>query len=277
MIEQFHRPKTVREALALKARYRNRSAFLAGGTYLNSNESADPPAHCISLAALPLDRIKLDPARFTIGALCTLQQIVDDHKLPQALKDAALQVVSRNVRNMATIGGHVALNPPYSDLLPMLFALDAKVGVAARGATKLLPIADYIAKPTPGLITGIVVPKPAPRRVFACRNFRVSANAHSLVAAAVSLSISAKGVMDPIIAVGGVSPHVVRLPAVEKALDGRLLPPSDEVQALVSRSVRVPRNGRSAPAGSADLIKHEAGAVIALALEVACRKMGGGR
>ena len=32
MIEQFHRPKTVREALALKTRYRNRAAFLAGGT-----------------------------------------------------------------------------------------------------------------------------------------------------------------------------------------------------------------------------------------------------
>lgn len=277
MIEQFHRPKTVREALALKTRYRNRAAFLAGGTYLNSNESADPPAHCISLAALPLDRIKIEPGRFTIGALCTLQQIVDDRKLPQALKDAALQVVSRNVRNMATIGGHVALNPSYSDLLPMLVALDAKVGVAARGATKLLPIADFIVKPTPGLITGVVVPRPAPRRVFAYRNFRVSANAHSMVTAAVSLSISPKGVMDPIIAVGGVSPHVVRLSAVEQALDGRPLPPGDDVQALVSRSVRTPRAGRSAPTRNADLIKHEAGAVVALALEEASRKMGGGR
>ncbi len=277
MIEQFHRPKTVREALALKARYRNRAAFLAGGTYVNSNESADPPAHCISLAALPLGRIKVEPARYTIGALCTLQQIADDHKLPEALKDAARQVVSRNVRNMATIGGHVALNPSYSDLLPLLVALDAKVGVAARGATKLVPIADFVARPTPGLITGIVVPKPAPRRVFACRNFRVSANARSLVTAAVSMSISAKGVIDPIIAVGGVSPHVIRLSAVEKALDGCPLPTCAEIQALVSRSIHVPRAGRAASGGSADLIRHEAGAVVALALETAGRGKRGGR
>jgi putative selenate reductase FAD-binding subunit len=277
MIEQFHRPKTVREALALKTRYRNGAAFLAGGTYVNANESADPPAHCISLAALPLDRIKVEPTRFTIGALCTLQQIVDDRKLPQALKDAARQVVSRNVRNMATIGGHVALNPSYSDLLPMLVALDAKVGVAARGATKLVAVADFVAKPTPGLITGIVVPKPAPRRVFACRSFRTSANAHSLVAAAVSMSISAKGVVDPIIAVGGVSKHIVRLSAVEKALDGRPLPTSEEVQTLVSRSLRVTGAGKTASAGNAALIKHEAGAVVALALEAAGRGKRGGR
>jgi putative selenate reductase FAD-binding subunit len=275
MIEQFHRPRTVREALALKTRYRNRAAFLAGGTYLNSNESADPPSHCISLAALPLDRVKVEPARFTIGALCTLQQLIDDRKLPAALKEAARQVVSRNVRNMATIGGHIALNPSYSDLLPMLVVLDAKVGVAGRGATKLVPIADFIAKPTVGLITGIVVPKPAPRRAFACRNFRTSANAHSMVAAAVSLSLGAKAVMQPIIALAGASKHVVRLSAVEKALDGRPLPTSEDVQALVSRSLRVTGVGGTAP--SAALLKHEAGAVVALALEAAGRDKRGGR
>lgn len=277
MIEQFHRPKTVREALALKTRYRNRAAFLAGGTYLNSNESTDPPAHCISLAGLPLDRVKVELRRFTIGALCTLQQIVDDRKLPEALKEAARQIVSRNVRNMATIGGHVALNPSYSDLLPMLVALDAKVGVAARGATRLVPIADFIAKPTPGLITAIVVLKPAARRAFACRNFRASANARSVVTAAVSMSLGAEGVMQPIIAVGGVSKHIVRLSAVEKALDGRPLPSSEEIQALVSRSLRVTGAGKTSPTGGAALIKREAGALVAIALEEAARGKRGDR
>ena len=306
MIEQFHRPATIREALALKQRFQGRAVFLAGGTHLNSSacalcpdrrtslaglglsrserrqravaggppcSSACPlrPEHLISLAGLGLDRIERRQGAVVIGPLCTLQQLIDDRKVPAGLRAAAAQIVSRNVRELATLGGHVAGNPPYSDLIPMLVALEAKVGLSRTGAAKTIPVADYVAKPVAGLITKVVLPRPAAGRVAACRNSRASANARSIVSAAVSMTVVRDTVKAPVVALGGVVDHVIRLTAVEDALDGKPLPAMDELQALASRAVR-PAADLS---GSAAFRRYQAGLVVAQALRDALgRKRG---
>ena len=273
MIEQFHRPATIREALALKKRYQRRAVFLAGGTYVNSSASALCPEHLISLAGLGLDRIERKQGAVSIGALCTLQRLIDERKVPAALKVAVSQVVTRNVREAATLGGHVASGLPYSDVIPTLVALEAKLGLSRLGAAKTIAVADYVEKPTPGLITKIVLPRPRPGRVTACRNARASANARSIVNAAVSMTVVRNAVMDPIVALGGLAGHVVRLTAVEDALDGKPLPTTDELQALVSRSVR-PAADLS---GSAAFRRYQAGVVVALALRDALGQKRGRR
>ena len=297
MIEQFHRPTTIREAIALKKRFESRAVFLAGGTYLNSHACARcpehraslagpghdrserkqgavvtrslcssgcalRPEHVISLAGLGLDRVVVRQGVVVIGPLCTLQRLIDERKVPAGLRAAAAQLVSRNVREMATLGGHVASNPPYSDLIPMLIALNAKLGLSRAGTAKTILAADYVAKPTAGLITKIVLPRPGAGWVAACRNARASANAHSIVSAAVFLTVVRNAVKNPVIALGGVTDHVVRLTAVEDALDGKPLPSMDELQALASRAVR-PAADLS---GSAAFRKYQAGVVVALAL-----------
>jgi putative selenate reductase FAD-binding subunit len=297
MIEQFHRPATIREVFALKKRYQGRAVFLAGGTYLNSYACAQcpehrvslsglgldrterkqgavifrppcssacalRPEHVISLAGLGLDRVVVKQGSVVVGPLCTLQRLIDERKIPAGLRAAAAQIVSRNVREMATIGGHLASNPPYSDLLPMLVALDAKLGLSRAGTAKTILVANYVAKPSAGLITKIILPRPKTVRVAACRNARASANARSIVSAALSLTVVRNAVKDAIIAVGGVAGHVVRLTAVEDALEGRPLPPMDELQALVSRGVRPVAD----LSGSASFRKYQAGVAVALAL-----------
>jgi putative selenate reductase FAD-binding subunit len=306
MIEQFHRPATIREALALKKRFQGRAVFLAGGTCLNSNACAQcperrvslaglgldrierkqgvvaarplcssacalRPGHLISLAGLGLDRIEVKQGVVSIGAFCTLQRLIDDRKVPAALKAAASQVAPRNVREAATLGGHVAGDLPFSDVIPMLVALEAKVGLSRPGAARMIPVADYVARPTAGLITKIVLPRPKVGRVAACRNARASANSRSIVSAAVSVTVVRNAVKHPVIALGGVAGHVVRLTAVEDALDGRPLPVLDELQALASRAVR-PAADLS---GSAAFRRYQAGVVVALALRDALvRKQG---
>ena len=297
MIEHFHRPGTVREALALKKRYQSRAVFLGGGTYLNSNACAQcpehrvglsglahdrherkqgarvtrplcpggctmRPEHVISLAGLGCDRVEAKPGSVVIGPLCTLQRLIDDRRVPAGLRAAAAQIVTRNVREMATLGGHIASNPPYSDVLPMLVALEAKLGVSRTGAAKTMSVADYVAKPVAGLITKIVLPRRGAVRMAACRNARASANARSIVSAAVSLTIVRDTVKNPIVALGGVADHVARLTAVEDALAGKPLPAMDELQALASRAVR-PAADLS---GSAAFRRYQAGLVVAQAL-----------
>lgn len=306
MIEHFHRPGTVREALALMKRHHGRAVFLAGGTFLNSNACSQcpehrvglaglahdrherrqgarvtrplcpsgcvmRPEHIISLAGLGHDRVETKRSSVVIGPLCTLQRLVDDRRVPAGLRSAAAQLVSRNVREMATLGGHIASNPPFSDLIPMLVALEAKVGLSSAGAAKTLPVADYVAKPVAGLITRIVLPRLKAARVAVCRNARASANARSVVSAAVAVTVARGVVKDPIVAVGGVAEHVVRLAAVEQALDGRPLPPLDELQALASHAVQPVAD----LTGSAAFRRYQAGVVVALALHEALERKRG--
>jgi len=297
MIEQFHRPATIREALALEKRFQGRAVFIAGGTHLNSTACARcpehrtslsglgrdrnerkqgagvtrslcssvcalRPEHFISLAGLGLDRVVVKQGVVVIGPLCTFQRLIDDRRVPAGLRAAAAQLVSRNVREMATLGGHLASNPSYSDLIPMLIALGAKLGLSRPGTAKTILVADYVAKPTAGLITRIVLPRPRAARVTACRNARACANARSIVSAAVSATVVRGAVKDPIIALSGVGDRVVRLTAVEEAVDGRPLPAMDELQALAGRAVR-PTADLS---GSAAFRRYQAGVVVALAL-----------
>jgi putative selenate reductase FAD-binding subunit len=283
MVDQFHRPATVQEALSLKRRLQTRAAFLAGGTFANAKDSPLHPDHWISLAGLKLDRIDQKRGDLLIGALCSLQRLIEDARTPEPLRAAAAQIVSRNVRNMATIGGHVAANLPYSDLLPMLVALEAQVELPGPRAAKTISVMDYITAGSTGgvtsgvtsgkisLITRIVVPRLDRRRLAACGNVRGSANARSLLSAAISLTKADDGIQDPIIALAGVARHVLRLTSAEKALDGKPLPPTDQLAAMISRCVRP----TSTPFASAPYIKYQAGVVVALAIQEALRPKGG--
>ena len=123
----------------------------------------------------------------------------------------------------------------------------------------------------PDLITKIILSRPGANRVAACRNVRASANARSILSAAVSMTVVRDQVRDPIIALGGVSGHVMRLASVEKELNGKPLPGADEIQALVSAAVRP----AATLAGSAAFRKYQAGVVVALALREALRQKGG--
>jgi putative selenate reductase FAD-binding subunit len=134
--------------------------------------------------------------------------------------------------------------------------------LSRTGTAKTISVADHVAKPTAGLITKIVLPRPKAVRVAVCRNARASANARSVVSAALSVTVVRNTVKRPIIVLGGVAGHAVRLTGVEDALDGRPLPALDELQALTSRAVR-PAADLS---GSAAFRKYQAGVVVALAL-----------
>ncbi len=270
MIEHFHRPRTAREALSLKRKYQSRAAYLAGGTRLNSSESEVRPEHAISLEGLGLDLVEVKRGQVAIGALCTLQQLIEDRRVPAPLKAAVAQVVSRNVRNAATLGGHVASALSFSDVIPMLVALEAKVGLARPGGAATIPVAEYVVRRPPGLITRILLPRPAAGRLAACRNVRRSANARSTLSVAVSLALARQAVRQPIVALGGVTGPARRLGAVEKELEGKPLPGIDEIQALVGRTVRVP----AALSASAAFRTYQAGVIVALALHDACGRAG---
>ncbi|HYC78205.1 MAG TPA: FAD binding domain-containing protein, partial [Planctomycetota bacterium] len=77
---ELHRPTTVEEAVALKARYGKDADFVLGGTDLlcNYKYELNPRPHVVSLRDVA-ELHGIDPER--IGAAATLNDVVDDEEL----------------------------------------------------------------------------------------------------------------------------------------------------------------------------------------------------
>jgi probable selenate reductase FAD-binding subunit len=259
MIEGFHRPETVEEALALAGEYGERALFLAGGTEVNSTAGRRNPAHLISLAGLGLELIERASDAVMIGSCATLQDLLDSDLVPAPLQAAAATVFNRNVRNVATVGGHLAADRAFGDLLPTLIALEARVRVHPPEGPVDLPVEGYLAEKG-ALVTAIRVGLPT--RPTGVRCFARSPSDKSILAAAASLDVVDGAVSRPIVAIGGVAPRMIRLPAVESWLDGAPLPDDDAIEVRVAELVE-PVGDYIAGAAAK---KHLAGVLVARAL-----------
>lgn len=229
MVPSYYRPATVAEALQLKAELGPRAVFLAGGTEVNNSRFPKPEA-LIDLAELGLDKIEVSSAGTRLGACATFQQLLEHPGVPAYLKGAAGQMVNRNIRNRATVGGQLAMNRSCADLIPMLLAAEAHVTLAHRE----MPLEAYLTG-EPGLVLSVFLP--AANRGFGRANHTRTASDISIVAVAVSLAMEHGAIRHPVVAVGGVAAHVVRLHEVEQALEGVSLPLLDQVEALVAQAV----------------------------------------
>ncbi len=121
MIQEYLVASDTEDALK-KKRANAKSVFYAGGTEINRIGSTVEAKTAISLAKLGLDTITDEGETIRIGSMVTLQQLIDSPLVPVWLKDAARFCGSFTKRNMATIGGNLALMSDYSYLAPALLA-----------------------------------------------------------------------------------------------------------------------------------------------------------
>lgn len=113
---EYASPRTKEDAVRLLAE-RPESAVLAGGTDLLSlmKERIETPARIVSLRAIPeLRGTRSDAAGLRIGALTTLEELLDDASIARAypaLQQAARGIASPQIRNMGTVGGELCQRP----------------------------------------------------------------------------------------------------------------------------------------------------------------------
>ena len=106
--------------------------------------------------------IEADGDFVTIGSMCTFQQLTESDKVPEYLKEAARFMASRTKRNMATIGGNIAAMRTDSYLLPVLFAVCARVDVLTAEGKQNICINSFMEAAQAGeemLITAVIVPE----------------------------------------------------------------------------------------------------------------------
>lgn len=150
MIETYHRPVTLAEAIGLLES--EDTAVLAGGTSLIASTG---PAAVVDLQELGLDAITLDGGRVWVGAMARLRDVVESDLVPAILRDLARREAPNTIRNAATIGGTVASADPESELVAGLLVHDAEVTLVAADSTRSLAVGDYLHDRPSGIITQI--------------------------------------------------------------------------------------------------------------------------
>lgn len=262
MNPSYHRPTSIAQALQLKADLGPGAVFLAGGTEVNNGLAIQPMA-LIDLAGLGLDEVELTASGVRLGARVTFQRLVDHPDVPWYLKTAAYQMVNRNIRNRATVGGHLGNNRSCADLIPILLAAEALVALVDRE----VPLEEFLVG-DPELVLAVLVPET--QRGFGLANMTRTASDISLLATAASVSVEDGRMVGPILAVGGIAKHVVRLHDVEEQLHGKTLPTEARVEELIGQAVQPIDDQR----GSAAYKRHLAAVLGGRALRAAAGQAG---
>ncbi len=234
---EYFEPKTVDEALSLLKRYGEKAKVVAGGTDLVvlMRERKIKPQYVINLGGITgLSCINLDgEGGLKIGALTTISEIERSPGLKEGcpiISQAAAQLATIAIRNMATIGGNLANAAPSADMIPPLLALKAVVKLASLDGERVVPVEQFftgwgetILKPDE-LLLEIQVPPELPHTGGVYLKHGVK-GAQGLavvgVATVVTLDLNNNTFKDVSLALGAVAPIPIRAKRAEILLKGQ--------------------------------------------------------
>jgi carbon-monoxide dehydrogenase medium subunit len=237
MIKDFEHfaPKTLKEALALLAKYGDDCKVICGGQSLLilMRQGLVSPKYMIDIKGLDeLNYIKDGKDGLKIGATTTHRTIeksaVIKRKYP-VLAEMEKRLASIQTRNWGTIGGNVCHGDPAADPAPVFMVLDATLTVAGAKGSRSIPIdkfcLDYfeVALEPGELLTEIKLPVPPPHTGTVYTKFNIIESDLATASVAVSLTLgSGDGVCQDIrIALGAVAPTAIRAKKAEKVLKGK--------------------------------------------------------
>lgn len=226
-VEFVIRPSTLEEAWREKTKRGEAARFLAGGIDV---VLYTPPSvtTLIDLAGLGLNEIRSSGGGVEIGATATMTSIAESEEasayLDGFLLDVLGEVASPLQRNMATLGGSLAMAHPWSDVIPALLVLDAEA-VLFDGSERTMTVEDLLAARAGGLrelpiIVGIRLPKPPRGAKGSFRCLTKTAFDVSLLNVACVGAVHAGAWSDVRISVGGTPALARRLRDVEDGLNG---------------------------------------------------------
>lgn len=229
---EYHRPATMKEALALVKKHACGARILAGGTDLivRLKEGLDSPSALIDIKSVPgLDCIDEKNGAVFFGAAVTFTAMLESGTVKRclpALWEAAKTVACGGIRNRATLVGNICSAVPSLDSAPALLCYGAVVHTDGARGKKNIPLGEWFLGPKKTvlcegeLVTGISVPVPKLRHGGAyCKLGRY----HGEDLAQAGLCLLAFEDKTYRLAVGAVAPTPKRIPVVEKLVCGKPL------------------------------------------------------
>ena len=223
---------------AARALAGSRSARVFGGGTLVMraiNEGAQDFDTVIRVTDPALRQVRPEGDRVTIGAGVTMAQILASRDL--AFLHAVARVVGGPaVRTVATVGGNLFAEAPYGDLAAALLALDGTVALSGSG--RPVALSDFLPartrEPRP-LVAAVTITRPRDPAAFRFGKVtRIKPKGVSLMSIAAHLPLSGGRIAGARVAYGGMAPTPVRVPAVERALEGRTIDAAGIAAALAA-------------------------------------------
>jgi aerobic carbon-monoxide dehydrogenase medium subunit len=226
----FHKPKTLKEALALLSDIEDARALSGGQTLVPMmNLGIAQPTAIVSLNAIDELRGMQRQAdgSVRIGALCRHAEVAQSHLLidgQQLLKLAPMQIGNVAVRLCGTIGGACAHGDPSTNWPVALVTAEARIEIAGPRGSRLMPAADFfrdflVTALDPGEIVRAIVVPPLPGRAAYRKLVRVASGGSVLTVGAIS-ETSGGRFRSLRVGIGAVGPRPVRAPAVEQEMAG---------------------------------------------------------
>lgn len=172
---EYLEPESIGDALAMLSRHNGKSKIIAGGTDLmvQMRNKAVHPEYVIDITRIPaLDHVTfMADGSLSLGALTTVRTLETSVEIRERfplIAQAASQLASVPIRNVATVGGNLCNALPSAETSQVLVALSSQVRVIGPGGERTLPLEEFftgvgktVLQPDE-LLLGITVPKTAP-------------------------------------------------------------------------------------------------------------------
>ncbi|MDC7124580.1 MAG: FAD binding domain-containing protein, partial [Spirochaetales bacterium] len=144
-------PKSISELLSLYKTMPDSQLF-AGGTEILSTKTTKYPVFSQNIICLSkideLSAIRRSEGYIEIGACATLNKIIGigEHVLKTALYKALNSIATKELRNLATIGGNICSPDRRKNLIPLLILLDTKLELRKQGTSRWLNLKRFLSE-----------------------------------------------------------------------------------------------------------------------------------
>lgn len=232
----YHKAGSVHEVCSLLTQHGQEARLIAGGTdllvLLKHREMSQEVL--IDISEIPdLNYIELRNGHLEMGSATTLAALEDSKLVKEntsILGEAVATIASRQLRNMASIGGNLCNASPAADASTPLLALDAEVELTSLRTTRTLPLERFFVGvnntviESDELLTKIRVPLSPSRTGMSFFKLSRTAEDIAVVNGAVRLTLPSDGkCSEPRIALGAMAPVVMRAHEAERVLVGQAL------------------------------------------------------
>ncbi|WP_419908513.1 FAD binding domain-containing protein [Hoeflea sp.] len=275
----YHRPRTLDEAVGLLADHAGDAFILAGGHSLipMMKLRMATPEHLIDIQDIgELTGINVSGGSIEIGAAVTQAALIASEDLADVcpiLRETSLQIADPQIRNVGTIGGNVANGDPGNDMPAVMQALDAEyvlhggAGERTVKARDFYEAAYFTARDEAEILTSIRVPVPAQGHGYSYQKQKRKIGDYATAAAAVIVSLSGGNCTAASIALTNVADTPLFAEAASQALIGTGLDAA-AVDAAIA-AARAIANPASDGRGPSEYRTHVAGIMVKRAIEAA--------
>jgi carbon-monoxide dehydrogenase medium subunit len=205
---------------------------MSGGTAIMLMMKAGvlKPSRLVSLRKLQLEKLEVaSGGALSVGAMTTLRALEKSDVVRKGwpVITKTLRTLSNvRVRNVATLGGHLAHGDPHMDLPPVLIALGASVTVVSPKGERTLTVEDLLigyyetALEKNELIASVTIPPQGSRRAAYIKFTAGSAEDWPALGVAVSVEAAGDTLRSATVVASAATTKATRLASAEAALKG---------------------------------------------------------